>query len=34
VKGHDFGFEIHLEPLTIHHKLISFCIHDCDCSIG
>jgi hypothetical protein len=24
VKGHDVGFEIHLEPLTIHHELVFF----------
>jgi hypothetical protein len=34
VKGHDIRFGIYLEPLTIHHELISFCIHDCNRSIG
>jgi hypothetical protein len=28
VKGYNVGFVINLKPLTIHHELITFRIHD------
>lgn len=30
--GHDIGFQVHFESLSIHHILISFDVHDCYCS--
>jgi hypothetical protein len=34
VKGHNVGFVVNLKPLTIHHKLIAFYIHNGYCSVG
>jgi hypothetical protein len=34
VKGYNIGFVINLKPLTIHHELITFNIHDDYRSIG
>jgi hypothetical protein len=28
VKGHNIGFVINLKPLTIHHELTTFHIHE------
>jgi hypothetical protein len=28
VKGHNVGFVVNLKPLTIHHELITFHIHN------
>jgi hypothetical protein len=34
VKGHNVGFVVNLKPLTIHHKLIAFYIHNGYRSVG
>jgi hypothetical protein len=34
VKRHNVGFIVNLKPLTIHHELITFHIHDSYRSIG
>jgi hypothetical protein len=31
VRGHNVGFVVNLKPLTIHHKLIAFHIHNGYC---
>jgi hypothetical protein len=34
VKGHNAGFIVNLKPLTIHHELIAFHIHNGYRSVG
>jgi hypothetical protein len=34
VKGHNVGFVVNLKSLTIHHKLITFHIHNGYRSVG
>jgi hypothetical protein len=34
VKRHNVGFVVNIKPLTIHHELITFHIHNGYCSVG